>query len=269
MKKDINKKIAVILAAALSMSLAACGNSDDDDEDEKPAKTTTAAAESEEETETTTTAAETEAETETTTEAETTTAAETSAPEETTAAEDSKPAEGGDGEFFTDANSPAPIGQWCKVAVHSSETDQQEYVYIRILGTDPNGQDEVDKFNSNGGIVTLAEPKYDCVKYFKVDYEVRFPDDFPSGDYGSYSDVDNIYARNPDGSSFTKDGTTYIGLGSLYTTTKSEGSENPKPGDTVQRTAVYAMLDDADGYVFQVEFKDKDGDDKTCYLASK
>ncbi len=53
MKRKWDKKLAVLLAAALTMSLAACANSDDDDdedEDEKPAATTVAEDDSEEET---------------------------------------------------------------------------------------------------------------------------------------------------------------------------------------------------------------------------
>lgn len=269
MSKNIKTIIAAVLCAASIMSMAACGNTaegstTDTTKAAGAAETTTEAAETSvaEESKAEENAAETTAAAEESKAEETTAAAEESKAEETTAA-----APAGSEDMFLDPKAPQKVGEWIKSCAHNTTSDSDEYIEWRVVSAGEEAAAEVEKYNSEDHIWTLTEPEQDFIKYYKVVYEVKYPEDLEVSDTGLYiGDVD-LYAENPEGGGFERGGVAYIGLGQCFTV--SQDIEKPMPGDTVTYTAVYTMTDNDPDYVFRYSFKDKDGQMKDSFSAHK
>ncbi len=187
-------------------------------------------------------------------------------------AEESGGAANADKEQYTDPYSPAPLGEWVKSMVHNYESDEQEVIYWRILSVDPDGQPSVDAYNDGGNFWILEQPEEDFIKYYAVDYEIKYPEDYTESDTGIRVSSLTLYAEKPNGGGFEKDGTLYLGVGSTTDVTEDtlgKSEEDIHPGDVVKQRSVYPMIDGETDYVFRLEYKDADGEYVRSYAASK
>lgn len=177
------------------------------------------------------------------------------------------------GNPYSDPKNPAPLGEWIEAATYNPISKKQETIYWRIVSVDQNGQPSVDAYNSGRHVWELKTPKEDFIKYFEVTYEIKYPEDYPANERGiSSSELSGLYAENPNGGGFEKDGTAYIGLGQCFDCTSdvmSKPAENPKPGDTETRKAVFTMMADNPDYVFRYYFEGKNGGTVYTYAASR
>ncbi len=177
-----------------------------------------------------------------------------------------------DDEQYKNAESPAPIGEWIKSAAFNPVSGEQEVIYWRVTGVNSDAQASVEAYNNGGNFWVLEQPEEDFIKYYEMEYEIRYPEEYSQEDFGiTVSDL-SLSAENRDGRGFEKDGTMYLGVGSCTDVTKDtigEGEENPRPGDTVKRKIVFTMIDGCDDYVFAYSYTDTDGERKTSYAASR
>ncbi len=172
---------------------------------------------------------------------------------------------------YTDPLSPAPLGEWIKAATYNPVSESQEVIYWRVVSVSEDGQASVDAYNNGNNFWILEQPEEDFIKYYEFDYEIKYPEEYSQSDFGiTVSDL-SLEAEKPDGKGFEKNNTLYLGVGSCTDVTADtigEGDENPRPGDTIQRKAVFTMMTDYNDYVFSYSFKDVDGERKTSYAAS-
>ena len=261
MSKNIKTIIAAVLCGASVMSMAACGSTESGSADTTTAAETTAAAAEESKAEETTAASE-ESKAE-----ETTAAAEESKAEETAAEESAAAAPAGSEDMFLDPTAPQKVGEWIKSGVTNTTSQSVDYIEWRVVSAGEDATADVEQYNSEGHLWQLTQPDEDFIKYYKVVYEVKYPEDMAVSDSGLYcSDVD-LYAENPNGGGFERGGVAYIGLGQCFNI--SQDIEKPMPGDTVTYTSVYTMLDNDPEYVFRYSFKDKDDQFKESFSAHK
>ena len=173
---------------------------------------------------------------------------------------------------YTDPLSPAPLGEWIKVATFNPVSNEQEVIYWRVVSVSEDAQASVDAYNNGDNFWILEQPEEDFIKYYEMEYEIQYPEEYSQDDFGiTVSDL-MLDAEKPDGRGFEKDGTTYLGVGECTDVTKDtigESEENPRPGDTIRRRVVFTMMDGYTDYVFSYTYEDTDGERKTSYAASR
>lgn len=182
----------------------------------------------------------------------------------------------------TSETEPVPLGEWGQITSYSTEDDQYHTTYHRITqitseSEDPDYiQSAFDEHND------LAEHDFQevypedvdlpaDVEWLVVDYEIYYPEDFPTGDYGITENGVSLSAKNPEGGGIpSQDGTSvYLALGTpeaLYVDT----IENSQPGDIRKARNLYTMVIDYDEFIFDLLFNLEDGEEyETIFFGSK
>lgn len=176
-----------------------------------------------------------------------------------------------DDDQYTDPYSPAPLGEWIKSMVYNPESEKQEVIYWRIVNVNPDAQASVDAYNDGNNFWILEQPDEDFIKFYEVDYEIKYPEDYTASDFGITASSLSLSAEKPNGRGFEKDGTLYLGVGSATDVTKDtlgKAEEYPQPGDTVKFRSVYTMIEGETDYVFCLEYKDLNDERVSSYAAS-
>lgn len=163
-----------------------------------------------------------------------------------------------------------PFGEWGDVEQHADKEYHPCKVRISNLIKDNNDvQSHIDEYNknvdSNHAIEPLTGKDKDLTEYIVIEYEVLFPDDFPTISYGNngiYSPQIEFDAKTNDGSGFVaSDDTYYVGLGMSTELTKLTDDELPLPGDTFKGAILLQMLKDYDSFHLDYMYKIGDTDD--------
>ena len=176
-----------------------------------------------------------------------------------------------DDDQYTDPYSPAPLGEWIKSMAYNPESEKQEVIYWRIVNVNPDAQASVDAYNDGNNFWILEQPDEGFIKFYEVDYEITYPEDYTASDFGITASSLSLSAEKPDGRGFQKDGTLYLGVGSATDVTKDtlgKGEGYPQPGDTVKFRSVYTMIEGETDYVFCLEYKDLNDQRVSSYAAS-
>lgn len=182
----------------------------------------------------------------------------------------------------TSETEAVPLGEWGQMTSYSTEDDQYHTTYLRITQVTSESEDPeyiqgaFDEHNN------LAE--YDFqevypedvelpsdVEWLIVDYEIYYPEEFPTGVYGIIENGVTFSAINPEGGGIpSQDGTSvYLALGTpeaLYVDT----IENSQPGDIRKARNVYTMVKEYDAFIFDLLFNLDDGENyETIFFNSK
>lgn len=164
----------------------------------------------------------------------------------------------------TTPEAPAQLGEWVKSTRYNVESQGYDTIYWRVVGVTADCQSDIDRYNGENHIYTIDPLTDEHLTYYKVSYQVYFPEDFPQRDWGITScDVD-IRIVNPQGGSFSwKNGTTYIGLSR---TVDISADQEIHSGDVFDGETIFAMLNDPSiEYVFEYRHPSAGEGDTTLY----
>lgn len=143
----------------------------------------------------------------------------------------------------TSANDPAKRGEWVKSTRYAPATETYETIYWRIVSTTDDCAEDIERYNSENHEYMLSESTNEDFGYFKVTYQVYFPEDFPTDAEGniSYCTLALSYGSLT-GGLLEDDSHVYAGLGG-YVTDISK-TKSGKAGEAFTGEAVYIMLKD-------------------------
>ncbi len=166
----------------------------------------------------------------------------------------------------TSETDPVPLGEWGEITSYSTESSDYHPVYLRITQITPESKDASYIENAFAEHNDLAEHDFQevhpeevdlpaDVEWLVVDYEIHYPEDFPTGDYGISESSSSLTAVNPEGGGIpSQDGTSvYLALGtpeSLYVDT----IETSQPGDTRTARNIYTMVTDYEDFIFKLQY---------------
>ena len=161
-----------------------------------------------------------------------------------------------------------PLGQWADVEQHSSGKNYP--CKVRIVGVIRDAgevQSRIDEYNTNASrtVEPLTGKDKDLTEYIVIEYEVLFPDDFPTvefGNHGIYSPEVSFDGKTNNGKGFiASDGTQYVGMGMNTQLIKPSDDELPLPGDTFQGAILLQMIKKYDKFHLRYMYKSGDGED--------
>ena len=255
MKNNFKTKLSAILCGIMCLSFCACGNNPETDSPE----TVTSSAAGNEVRDSKTESSDSEENADKT-------SADNADSED---AEENVPEDG----HYLNIDSPAPFGEWVTSATFNPVSEEQEIIYWRVVNVREDAQDTVDEYNKNSKFTTIVTSSdEDFIKFYELEYEIKYPEDYSAKDFGITSINLSLWAENPDGAGFDKDGVSYIGLGQCLDVTSGvmeKSDTKPQPGDTETKKAVFTMLEGNPNFVFSYEYRDIGGERKTSFAASR
>lgn len=255
MKNNFKSSIAAVLCGIMCLSLCACGNNSEADSSETV--TSSAAGNGVQDSKTESSDSDEDADK---------TSADNADSEDT---EENVPEDG----HYLNIDSPAPFGEWVTSAHFNAVSGKEEVIYWRIVNVREDAQDTVDEYNKNSKFTTIVTSSdEDFIKFYELEYEIKYPEEYTAAEWGISSVNLSMWAENPDGAGFDKDGVSYIGLGQCLDVTngvREKSDTKPQPGDTETKIAVFTMLEGSPNFVFSYEYTDVDGERKTSFAASR
>lgn len=161
----------------------------------------------------------------------------------------------------TSIEDPAPLNEWLETKRYSPVDDSYHTVYYRITDIIRGSQSDevqayVDTYNAEDHLSTFKAIEDPNLEYCLLKYEVEFPADFPQADYGITSVNLDFSITTEEGGGIDVNGTSYIGLSSVYDTTKKPDLNEFYAGQTFTKgEAVFAMVKDFSDYVIKTDYR--------------
>ncbi len=162
-----------------------------------------------------------------------------------------------------------PLGTWQDSVLISERDNKAHPVQIRFttVDTDPaEVQKQIDEYNVSAAghsIPALNDEQYD---YIIAHYEVKFPEDYPDGDYGITQVVPTFTICAADGTNvISVNNTNYSGLTQTFEIGYQPRGYDFHAGDTYKGAIVYIMVDGYKGYRIVEHMPASDGSETLTY----
>ena len=156
---------------------------------------------------------------------------------------------------------PAALGDWIQICRYNTFSKDDQPVFIRLDGIvrGDEAQAIVDAYNENTRrpIKDLEDPD---LEYCILNYTVYFPEEFPAESYGITSTSIRFSAGNPNGGGIPSNGRSYIGIGLCDDISPNISINTLFPGDGWAGIAVFTMVKDYDGFVFETYYNTNGGE---------
>lgn len=154
-------------------------------------------------------------------------------------------------EYWEETN-PAPFGAWVKCTSYNATSHNYETIYWRLVEISTDAQEAIDAYNEASTWRTYDPITDTEVQWYKLSYQMYYPETWPTPSYGFTSPGIDGFAKNPKGGAFSHNGIAYLGLGQLYDLFPGY-NETHYAGDLVMHTAIFDMLIEEPEYVFQID----------------
>ncbi|MDR2487653.1 MAG: hypothetical protein LBD12_06765 [Clostridiales Family XIII bacterium] len=173
------------------------------------------------------------------------------------------------GDAATDAVPGAvPFGEWLDIEQPvSGENYPCKARIVKVLRDQKEVQARIDAYNVDGSrtIEPLEGKDKDLTEYIIIEYEVQFPDDYPTVNFGNKGIANpdiSFDAKKNDGEGFVaSDGTYYVGMGMNIELGKPSDDELPLPGGTFKGAILLQMLKGFDDFHLDHMYKSGDSEE--------
>lgn len=157
--------------------------------------------------------------------------------------------------FKTSLEAPGKVGEWQEAMRLSTVDNQMHPIYFRITKVvldKTEMEAKIEKFNETAEeiINPLAD---DFINYGYLEYEVFFPEDFPTSEAGIEQYGLNFKVTDFDGEIIQHEGVTYAGVQDTRDITASPEAL-PQAGSVVKAESLFKMFDTTDEFNIVVNY---------------
>ncbi|MGI6203814.1 MAG: hypothetical protein ACOYJH_00820 [Anaerovoracaceae bacterium] len=153
----------------------------------------------------------------------------------------------------------AAVGETIETKVKAEADGKYHDVTYKVTSIERDAgkvQAYIDSYNSSGQAATIPELSSDDLEYCVINYEVRFPSDFPQSEFGITAVTLPFTIEGENQGKISKNGTEYKGLSKTYEIGSVPTGYDFYSGDTYKGRALFMMVKDYDMYEIAESYTD-------------